>query len=304
MKKYIFFTAAAIALTACNSEESYIGQPVSEPLRLSATIGDNTLARASNTTWAIDDAIGVSMSGRYSNVKYVTENGDGKFDGSVMYFKNKQEPVTISAYYPFSGTEGQAPEVISASTTVDLQTDAEQPKFDFLYAVKDNVTGAQPDVNLAFSHKMSKVTLVFINGNDGTDVSKITSVQLKGLYLSGTFNPVTGACEANTEIPATDINLTPTVVKNEPLHPLILFPQNVSKVTLNLRDSEDQNYSCELNFGSNGLESSNNYLFKITVKKTQLSVTTSIVEWNDVIIKEEAKSDDTDDTDDSDDTDD
>lgn len=280
MKKIILLAAAAISLTACNTEDNYIDEPIAA--QISATIGESALSRASNTTWGNGDNIGVTMSGRYFNKKYTTAKGDGTFVGTTMYFKNKQEPVTISAYYPYTGTEDQTPAVIEASTGVERQTSSEQPKFDFLYAVKENVTGSNPNVDLSFSHMMSKLTLTFTKGNAGTDVSMINSCRIDGLVLEGTFNPATGVCAANSTTPAAALNLTPTVTDGEALPSLILFPQTVGKVTLHISDSQNQEYSCELNFDGNRLASGNNYLFTINVKKTEMVVDKfSIAAWTE-----------------------
>lgn len=297
MKKYILLAAAAISLAACTSEDNYIDEPVAA--QISATIGESALSRASNDTWDKGDKIGISMSGRYYNFKYTTENTDGIFSGTIMYFKNKLEPVTITAYYPFAGTEGEIPAVIEASTRAELQTADEQTNFDFLYASKENVTGSDPNVSLSFSHMMSKLTLVFKNGNIGTDVSRIKSCVISGLVLDGTFNPATGDCSAKAGAPTADLTIYPTVVNETALPSLILFPQEVTAVTLKIKDNEDQDYICELRFGDNHrLEPGNNYLYTITVKKTELSVDHSIVDWITEPMTEEAKPYDSDESDD------
>lgn len=301
MNKYVLLTAVAIALTACSTEENYIDEPIAA--QFSASI---TQSRASNNTWDNGDNIGISMSGRYFNIRYTytTEGNDGVFTGNTMYFKNKQEPVTITAYYPYTGNEGQTPDLIECSTTAVRQTPEEQTKFDFLYAVKENVTGAEPDVNLLFSHRMCKLTIDFLNGNIGTDVRRIVSCVISGLVLDGTFNTATGECAAKTEASATDLTLTPTVTYDDEnkvrvaLPSLLLFPQNVTKVTMKITDNEDQDYSCDLNFAGNRLEPGNNYLYTITVKKTELSVNQSIIDWITEPLSGEASSDDSDESDD------
>lgn len=291
MKKYILPAAAAILLIACNTEDNNIVEPVAA--QINATIGGSTLSRARDITWESGDYIGISMSGRYINMKYITENGNGTFTGSTMYFKNKVEPVSICAYYPYAGTENEMPAVIEASTDAERQTADEQSKYDFLYAFKENVTGAQPVVNLQFSHKMSKLTLILKNGNDGTDVSKIISYTIEGLIHQGTFNPATGVCAAKPEVDATPLTITPVSVQHANALPsLLLFPQAVNKVTLKIKDSEDQDYLCELKFGNNCLESGNNYQFTINVSKTGLSVSSSIANWETVGLKGDAMSDD------------
>lgn len=296
MNKYILLAAVAISLIACDTEDNYIDEPVAA--QISATIGESPLSRARDITWESGDSIGISMSGRYINMKYVTENDDGTFAGTTMYFKNKQEPVTITAYYPYTGVEEQTPAAIEASTGADRQNSKEQPKFDFLFASLEGVTGANPNVNLQFSHRMSKLTLVLKKGNQGTDVSKITSYTLEGLAIDGTFNPVTGECGAKSdaETAPLTINLT-EVVSEKALPSLLLFPQEVDKLTLKIKDREDQDYTCELKLADNRLAPGNNYLFNITVKKTGLTVVNpSITDWKGVDSEDhDAISDDSDD---------
>lgn len=293
MKKVFLFAAAAMALAACNNDNNDVDEPVAA--QITATIGKNALTRASETSWANGDTIGITMSGRYTNMKYITESENGEFTGATMYFKNKTEPVTITAYYPYTGTEGQTPAVIEASTSVGHQTPEEQPKFDFLYAVKENVTGAEPNVNLAFSHRMSKLTLIFQEGNSGTDISKLTSYTIDGLKLEGTFNPSTGVCAAKADAAAAPLSVTlpeGTVTNGEALPSLIVFPQTVGKVTMRLHDSQNQDYACELNFGTDSIVAGNNYLYTIKVSKTGLSVNASITNWKPENLGSEAKSED------------
>lgn len=295
MKKYIILAAAAIALAACNNDDNYVDEPVAA--QISATIDQSAVSRASETSWAEGDMIGITMIGRYTNMKYTTEAGDGVFTGTTMYFKNKQEPVTITAYYPFRGPESSVPAPVEASTYSNLQTTKAQAGYDFLYAKLEDVTGANSNVNLQFSHMMSKLTFIFKNG-DGADGIKISSYKIEGLVLDGTFDTATGQCTAKAVDPATlSINLNGET-DGITLAPLIVFPQKPGTVTLKLHDSENQDYACDLNFGDKGLESGKNYQFTIKVSKTGLKVNPSITDWSLVEIKENhtAESDDSDDS--------
>lgn len=148
MKQFILLAAVAISLIGCTNEENNIEEPVAA--QFSAIIGGSTLSRASNITWDKGDNIGISMSSRYLNFKYTTENGDGAFTGTTMYFKNKVDPETIIAYYPYAGSEGQAPDVVVTTTSAERQTPEGQALFDFLYDKKENVTGAQPNLQFMF----------------------------------------------------------------------------------------------------------------------------------------------------------
>ncbi|MDE6499004.1 MAG: fimbrillin family protein [Muribaculaceae bacterium] len=290
MKKYILLAAATFALAACSNDDvdNYADVPVEA--RITATIGQSAVSRAREEKWDEGDAIGITMGNLYINRKYTTEAADGVFSGVPMYFRNKQDRLNISAYYPYSGAEGSAPAIVETSTGIDRQTADEQPDFDFLYASVDNVSGAAPDVNFTFKHQMSKLTLIFKDGNGGTDVSKITSCRIDGLVLEGTFNPVTGECAAkNTQ--ATPVEFEPAVVHNVGLPPFILFPQAVDKVTMKITDSEEQEYSCELKFTNNRLESGNHYIYTIVVKKTALNVEHyTITDWTETRLSSDGQS--------------
>lgn len=284
MKKYILLAAAAISLAACNNDDNILDEPVAA--QISATIGESGVSRATDSKWTPGDAIGITMSSRYVNIKHVTQDGDGNFTAdNTLYFKNKREPVDLAAYYPFRGTEGTTP-IIEASTRTADQTSTRQPTFDFLYASLTGVTGSDPNVNFEFSHQMCKLTLIFKNGNDGTDVSKISSYTLGGLILDGSFNTASGISSvkngAEPEDLSIDLSLSDvTVTSGEALPPLIVFPQTVEKLTLKISDSEGQDYACELKFKDNKLLPGNNYQWTITVKKTALTVGTPLInDWN------------------------
>lgn len=292
MKKYYILAAAAISLAACNNDNNYIDGPVEA--QFCATIGESSVTRASEKKWGSGDQIGITMGDRYTNIKYTTQSGDGVFTGSTLYFKNKREPIDISAYYPFTGPEGSVPEV-NTSTSSDRQTPLEQPKFDFLFASMSNVTGQNPNVSLNFAHMMSKLTLTFENGNEGTDVSKIVSYMIDGLILEGTFNTTSGLCSANPDAGAETLSIVlpqGTVVAGQAVQSLIVFPQPTAgkNITLRISDSEGQDYACTLNFGNDGIVSGNNYQYTIKVKKTGLSVNSEITGWNDIPLNSEAGS--------------
>lgn len=282
MKKYILLAAAAISLAACNNDDNILDEPVAA--QVSATIGESAVSRATDSNWTPGDAIGITMDSRYVNIKHVTQEGDGNFTAdNTLYFKNKREPVALTAYYPYADRVSASAPVLEASAIADHQTPAEQAKFDFLYARLDGVSGAEPNVNFTFSHRMCKLTFIFENG-DGTDVSKITSYEISGLVLDGSFNTSTGDCAAKSS-PQAPLSITipeGTVEHGEAVPSLIVFPQTVATVTMKIKDNQNQDYTCNLQFTDNCLESGNNYTYTIIVKKTGLVLKQSgINEWDD-----------------------
>lgn len=279
MKKYILLAAAAIAMAGCTNDENLIDEPVAA--QISATIGGNAMSRVNGNSWTPGDQIGITMGTKYTNMKYST-NGGGAFAGTPMYFNNKTDAVTISAYYPFTGTERSAPEDITVTNTASSQANC-----DFLYAEPINVTGSNPDVELKFSHRMSKLTLTFING-DGMEGTEIKSCTIGGLVLEGTFNPATGVCKASETAATRSIDVTlPTPGYNNNVGTShIVFPQTLQdKLTLKIQDSKNQNYACDLEIGGNTLLAGNDYQFTITVNKTALKVDKwTITDWTPVNI--------------------
>lgn len=119
MKKIFLLAAITLALAACdNNEDSLVSSPVAA--KISATIGESTLSRAVDDSWAKGDQIGISSTvgsvvGPYINLKYTTKDGDGQFKGTELFF---YKPMTLTAYYPFVGEEGKAP----ASTALSKLT--------------------------------------------------------------------------------------------------------------------------------------------------------------------------------------
>lgn len=300
MKKIFVLAAAALALAACDqNNESQDTSPVAA--RITATIGESAVTRASNTSWAAGDAIGISstVSGvakPYVNVQYTTEKGDGEFKGTPLYF---YKPMVLTAYYPFAGSEGTAPGnngIIEASTSAENQTAEKQPKIDFLWDSQTGFTAAAPNVNFTFAHRMSKVTLTFQNSDpvvyngitiaDGVDVSKMVSYGLKGVVLDGTFNTATGECAVKKDGADSIAIKVEDVKHDEALHPLILFPQTLTSGSAKLHIYTNeigggaalQHYMCTLFFSEGVIKPGYHYKYTIQVSKVGLIVGKMTVE--------------------------
>ena len=295
MKKIFLFAAVTLALTACDKNDDNAA-PASGMARITATIGESHLSRASNTEWAPGDSIGISVTigndvMKYVNMKYITTKGDGNFTGTtpLYFYKN----LSATAYYPFTGTEDSTPAIIEAETSAEFQTKEKQPEIDFLYAGKTplDVSGDTPELIFKFAHQMSKMTLVFTNGNDGMDVSKIISYKIEGLVLNGTFNPADGTAKADERVSAAPLSLEVNDVKDGvAVAPLLFFPQKPGndkvKLTIYTDELNDpqylHDYSCILSFENGELKPGSHYQYTIIVTKKGLSLKHSILNWTDV----------------------
>ena len=117
MRATKIYPAAALlllSLAACNNEE--ITPNPDARVALQVTSGIQT--RAYDATWEANDEIGIfgftqgdAPAQAYTNVRYVTRSGDGRFthaaelggEDSGMFFQDADETVTFRAYYPFHG---------------------------------------------------------------------------------------------------------------------------------------------------------------------------------------------------------
>lgn len=317
MKKIFLLAIATFALTSCNNDENFVADPT--VATITATIGEPTLTRASDSKWTPGDEIGISSTvgsvvGRpYSNLRYTTEKGDGIFSGTKIYFYS---PMTLTAYYPFTGEEGNAPGtdgVITAETRVTNQDPERQPKIDFLWDSKTGVdkkdfSASDTIVNFVFAHKMSKVTFTFQSSDpvydektgvrlaDGVAAGNLVRYKINNLVLEGTFDTNTGVCAIN-DIPAEPLSIDVEKVKDlgkikedVTVLPLIIFPQTISggSTTLDIYTDELNNpenlqhYKCSLAF-SNG-EIKPGYHYKYTIKVTKIGLIVgemTVVPWKE-----------------------
>lgn len=290
MKKLFLLATATAALMACSNND----EPVNNELiaaRITANINGASETRATGTQWTSNDKIGVTCSSEgasYSNVEYITTNGDGNFATSTpFYFPDADTEKSFTAYYPYKATSEMENGVITGSTAAENQTSANQPDIDYLWADTKTATGGNPNVNFSFAHKMSKLTLKFQQGGDVT-LSSMQTYKLSSLVLDGTFNTTNGTAAAKTEgATATDLEMSVSDVTSEKEYSLILYPQTISEgLTLSVDVNDGLTYKCELKVDSaklTQLESGNNYSFTITVSKKGLTITNSTIsDWTPV----------------------
>lgn len=278
MKKILLFAAATLTLAACNNDNEYINNtPVAA--QITANIGNSISSRAAGTAWATGDKIGITTlrgnESKYVNMEYTTENGDGKFTGTPMYFQDAQAEVTFTAYYPFTGAEGTAPDIIENNTRATQQPLEKQPTFDYLWDSRVGKKG-QPNINFEFAHKMSKITMTFQDG-EGTDVNKIESYSFDGLVLEGTFNPVTGEAKAKEMDPETLTLNVENVISGSARPSIIVYPQTTAGHVVLHIVKDSQTYKCELAFAGGELIAGTDYQYTITLNKTGAEVTKSVI---------------------------
>lgn len=175
------------------------------------------------------------------------------------------------------------------STDATNQTAENQPLIDFLYASGATASKDKPTVSFtgdhAFTHRMSQITLTFIEGSEMYFGGSF-SYTLGGLKMTGTFNPLDGTAAADDDATATSISINLTEVQptsGSYIAPsLILFPQEVTSIPITVTVG-GQDYTATLTVKDGKLQSGNNYTWKITVSKTDMSVgDAEIKDWEPV----------------------
>lgn len=308
MKKIFLLAAAALVLTSCeNNDDNTV--PAGDYARITATIGESVSSRANDTIWSPGDMIGISSTvgtvvGPYINLQYTTAAGNGEFKGTPLYFF---KPMTLTAYYPFTGSEGTASGIIEANTDADNQKPGKQQQIDFLWASLTNqdlkdFSASNPYVNFIFAHKMSKLTFAFKGSKEVVEngiviapevkVSDMVSYEIEGLVLDGTFDTATGICEIDNNAAPQNLSMEfrkGDVEEQKSLPSLIVFPQKQGNTNVKLHvytdelDNTDvkQHYVCTLTFGDGQLKPGNSYRYTVQISKVGLIIEKmTIVDWN------------------------
>ena len=282
MKRYILLAATALTLAACTNDEMTTATDGPVALKVNASIG-TVDTRAAGTQWADNDQIGISTvdgtATSYANVCYEWDGSSFTTPADNAIFFQSPETVTFHAYYPFTGTPGMASAPLTGvSTDATNQTAENQPLIDFLYASGATASKDKPTVSFtgehAFTHRMSQITLTFIEGSD-MDFGGSFSYTLGDLKMDGTFNPLDGTAAADDDATATSLTINLTDVQptsGSYIAPsLILFPQEVTSIPITVTVG-GQDYTATLSVKDGKLQSGYNYTWEITVSKTDMSV--------------------------------
>ena len=282
----------ALSMAACTNDEMSTATDGKVALKVNASIG-TAVTKASGTQWSPGDQIGISTAEgtatSYANVCYEWDGGSFTAPAENAIYFQTPETVAFHAYYPFTGKPGTAVQSLTGvSTDATNQTAENQPLIDFLYASGATASKDAPTVSFtgdhAFAHRMSQITLTFIEGDD-MDLDGSWSYTLGGLKLLGTFDPQTGTATADnvTAAPLT-INLTEVLPSSGKYtaSSLILFPQDAAGIPITVT-VDGQDYTATLSVKDGELRPGCNYTWEITVSKTDMRVGDAEIKgWADV----------------------
>lgn len=296
-KNYVMTAFALLFFMGCStdvkdSDVKFAGE-TGVKVSFSAVINNQTgspltSTRATDTEWEIGDSIGISCGDTQQNIHYkYTGNANNMFaaEGGVaeeIWVLGTQE-YDVSAYCPFMGTSGVTSGIVDVLTDSENQATVEKRKYlDFLYATA-KASAAQPNVQLAFNHRMSRIKVKFEAG-EGVSLSDI-DCYLIGLKLEGTFDTATGVPAVNEDATVTDIYWGNVGETEDYTMEAILLPQTVDAgVSIQARmegrlyevqfpklTKLDMGVSYNYTIKANLSAEENNYVLTITKEGTQIN---------------------------------
>ena len=202
MKKMIKFFALALlagAMVSCNTEDT-ASTTANGKVAVQFTGGISVNTRASGLAWANGDRIGIFMTGTKQAlsadaIKEGVDNVCYQTSGSIAF-----SPISggKTIYYPIDGDVdfySYYPQTTVSNYKVALNVadQTNQEAIDFMYAKTTGCNKATPQVDLRFSHMLSRLILNVQPGNGLTedDLNKL-KVTIKDQNTTATFNLADG----------------------------------------------------------------------------------------------------------------
>ncbi|GHU76295.1 hypothetical protein FACS189414_1960 [Bacteroidia bacterium] len=280
---YLITGAAAVTLfAACNGKDGELdgGAAVLFTAGNIAAVQTRTAIDGSGETqWALDDPVGIFMTGDAGNRKYIVSNAstgallpDGA--GNTLYYPPGN--VDFIACYPWQN--GQT----LGNYAVDVSAQGNPAAIDLLYSNNAmNKNSSSGTVNLEFNHVLAKLAMTVQKGTGIADLTGL-SVKVKGMNTQTVFDLSNGSFgTANTPQDITPLcTQTPSATANG-LYEAILVPATTTtgatvEFTLN-----GETYIWNLSAGLSALAGGDRYGFTVTVNKTGITVSpVSITDWN------------------------
>lgn len=196
---YILFAAAAIALAACSNDELPTDD-LNAPVEIRLTSGLDVQTRASHDldtqlkngeqvrVW-VDDAKDIQPDVRVENLykdRKLTAGENHTLTGETMYFPQTGNAVNIYAIhgnfdaYEDWSSGGFWGEVILHWIEQDQKSTTDgYAKSDLVYAKSPNVVRTKSAVNLQFSHMLSKIEVVLVQGAGSPEIAKMEILNTK-----------------------------------------------------------------------------------------------------------------------------
>lgn len=241
---YTAAAIAALALTACSSEENSLNPEINDPglIRFSA-VAPHT-SRADVTTTATIDKFSVTA---YSGGKKIMDNVDVTREGSAWkYSPAAYWPNTPVNFYAVSPNIAGSPDITGGGTgTASIKGFKNPGDVDLLYAVNYNEVQSGAPVLLNFRHALAKVEVLLSTTNEALQI-KVHSLELGSVCTLASFFYPRATTSAGNDVAGIWHDAT------EPEEiPLFTCPGTGTPHTLNAVPtllSEDKSYGSDATF--------------------------------------------------------
>ena len=234
MKQTKFILAGAVAaltLSSCsnNLDDNSSWGSDSQNVKFSSYIEGQKTVKASGTTWATGDKVGIFMkkagadlgAATAANKQFIADDRGtltaAAADQALAY---PEGAVDFVAYYPYTAS------VTENKVAVDVKNQSKPEAIDLLYSNNaTNVTASANAVNLGFKHQLATVRLN-IKAQGIASTAGLTAT-LTGSKTAGSFNLADGSL-AVTDASAADIAFTVNAAGTQA--EAIVLPQNAANV--------------------------------------------------------------------------
>ena len=213
MKKKNLLWSVFLLLVLGSSDETaqqVVDDEKQTVVQFTSVVEGDAVTRATGSSWAANDRIGVFMKqaggtlgagtivGEGDNVPFITKQGNGNFlsDGKAIEYPSDGSAVDFIAYYPYQST------LDNYVYKVDVTNQSKPEEIDLLYADNlTNRTATSTTGNLQFYHQLSQLVLN-LSSSDNTDFSNL-SVTISGVKTKANFNLVDGSLTVDEKSIAT-----------------------------------------------------------------------------------------------------
>jgi hypothetical protein len=261
------------------------------PLQVSSNIAMRQQGpRAADNQWTQNDGIGIYMMPAGEGTileetgnRHYKATGSGENteftpagDGQAIYFPVNGEEVDFSAYYPYKPLQDDI-------YTIDLSDQVDQETIDLMTAIEANYSKATPEVFFQFKRRLSKIVLSVAAGTGIADADlENLKVEISGQHTAGTYEPLSRDFDILQENPEIIVLKTTTDGTDAEA---ILMPNDVGgndpvegrRLIFTLENTGDV-FRWDIP-GDKYFNQGEKNMYRITINRTGLEVTSSITDW-------------------------
>lgn len=288
-KNLIMMCISIFLFASCNSDESGT-EVLQSPVNFSSSISI-TPTKATNTIdnkWEGNESIGVSMfylgsstiADFAENKKYSTSSPGAttSFTSTtpIYYPENPTIKVEFFAYSPYD------PSLNNFIYMINLQNQNNQSALDLLLAKANNIglgfdKNNKEVVNLIFKHKLSKL-LLYVKTDEASTNLEGLEVKIKGMSTKAQYLLLNQKFQNESEV-KTIVPTQKAGVYEAILLPTTLGAEQVVEFTIG---GNTYTWILANDITSKSLEAGTKYSYEITIKKTGVTISGTIEDWNNI----------------------